>query len=421
MNLLEFYRSVLVSTGCQVDEDGLISYIGFEKNVPCYIGNLRMILPTKELLDNPDWENFVAFHPLSESNIRGESPVIKKMRLFMNTRITHVLTELMLGLLNIAADTSLHKKLSGPALPFLKAVPVANEKTVKVLGKIFNNIALEGERRVAGIYLKRGGKMEDKNYRRLATVFFPITKSIDDDSKEIFEVKLTAAEKTAITNLFYYILPGANEVDKYSFGSNSDTAPYFHALCGAYINVIRRLNSIVKMFSKHIPDADQLMTDISWEDYYDNLGVYASIIPSLPLNEGDVTDNKGTNEAKPTSHLSHLSNQFTSASEAIKPATVPFQTQQVHQPQVQQQPQQEERTDGKVEWSAVQRANPMLMHNQNPMFMQQQPIVQPAAGDYSGYRRGSPIHGNGFVMNGGGGGYPNQFQNNPAMYRTSSL
>jgi hypothetical protein len=419
MNILEFYQKVLEATGCVIDNDGLVSVTMGDIIKPCTIDGLRMSLPTKQLLDNPDWESLVAFHPMSESIIRGESPVLKKLKLLMNARITFVVSEIAMRLMEIAVDKDYHKKLSPTASEFLKTVPNVNEKSHKLLSKVFMAVTLEGEKRISSIYLKRGGILKGNNYPRVGVVSFPITESIDKEEKGIFGVQLAKADKQAFGDLFYYILPKANEVDTYSYGSNSSAAPYFQALCGAYINVIKRLNDVLRVFKKHIDNYDELVTDISWEEPLDNLGFnFSDKIPPLPMNDGESVGNNRAVTSAPISNrpMAHLVNQIADTDHVthVNQNNQPV----INQPVVQQQlPQMilpnnspaptSETEDGKIPWDDVVARNPGMFGGYPNQMNNNGMMIQPLrAGEFAGYDRGAP------VMNTNWGMPNNNFQNN---------
>lgn len=286
INLL--YKSITAAVGLQADEHGLLSMDIDGQLLPCELSGKRMALPTRTVLSQADWEHVVAFHPLSENVLRGESPVLKKLRVLMSLRVTYVLTKLMERLLEIAADHDYHKKLSPTAAEFLTRVPNADEKTVKALDKILDSLELTGDRRLVSIYLKRGGSLGGDKFSRVAVTSFPILDQFENDDHEIFGVKMRGKDKETIANLFNYLIPNGNNLEAYSAGSNSATAPYFQSLSMAYAKLAKRINTVVRVFKKHLADADQLTIETDWESMITDLDVYRDLIPSLSGNEGEV-------------------------------------------------------------------------------------------------------------------------------------
>lgn len=386
MNILDFYKRILVSAGCEVDDKGLVSRKIGENYSPLFIdGNKRLILPTKEFLDNPDWDSFCPFHPLSENIVKGESLVIKELKTLMNFKIMEVASQLSMELMDVAVDIDSHKKLGRGSVDFLKMVPNVNAKTITCLSKILCALSVKGERRLSSIYIKRGGTHNGDSYKRVAVISFPFTEEINKDEKEIYDVKLTIADKAAIKNLFYYILPNADQPGFYNAGSNCDYAPNFASLCGAFLKVMKQLNSIILVFKNRL-SADELLTDISWEEDLGVLSGFYNQIPPLPYNDGENSKVPDVNVAASVSMgspVSMVSQTPTVVVPAIQMPTmapiVPF-----NQPVMQAPVETSE--DGKVSWNSIVSRNPSLATYPQMQLMGGQP--PPAPGSYAGYDRG---------------------------------
>lgn len=414
MDILEFYTKVLNSLGCEVDDLGLVSLNDGEYNNPLFVekGNKdvndgngrRLILPTKSFLDNPDWKCLQPFHPLSESIVKGESLIIKEMKKLMYLRITTITQQLAFGLLDIAVDKDKHKKLKPAQSEFLKLVPNVNEKTITNLGKIFHTFNMNGERRLVSIYLRRGGILNEVSYKRLSVISFPLTNELNKEDRDIYDVKLTIAEKAAIVNLFYYLLPAMDQDGEYNFGSKSDYAPHFHALCGSFIKVMKSLNRVILIFKDKLDDQD-LLTDVSWEEDLEDLFKFYNVIPPLPGNEGDsVKSNEPVQgQAIPNNMVVNTSlvnnNVQAPISNISFSAPVPPVVNEVVT------------EDGKVAWNSIVSRNPQLANqNFNPGFGgMQQPQVPP--GGFAGYDRGMPTMPQ----------YGNSFQNNSILPSNSRI
>lgn len=308
MEIRQLYKSILSSLQMQADENGMITLqVGGEK-FPATCNDKRLVLPTQEVLRTADWNKVIAFHPLSENILRGESAVLKKLRGLVVFRVCEVITCLMTELTEIAADKDNHKKLSPTQSEFLSLMPKADAKTVKAFDKIFSVASQEGDHRVCSIYLKRGGHWKGNKYSRLAVTSFPITEDFDSDESEIFGQKLRKADKDAFKALFLYLLPNADSTDleEYSHGSNSMTAPYFHALMKAYIRMAKQLNKITYKFRKHLDNPDELLIDVEWEEALEDLSIYKDLIPSLSGNEGEPTSKDGEDEPVVGGSKAHL-------------------------------------------------------------------------------------------------------------------
>lgn len=388
MSVIDFYNKLFTSMGYIVEENGLISkdFCGNKSNIIIKADDKEktLILPTKQFLDNPNWDAHVPFHPLSENVVKGESLIIKELKRLMEHRFADVITTLMMELSIIAADKSGHKKLTVPQKKFLSLMPEANDKTVTVLGKILCNLSNKGERKICSLYIKRGGSIDGKSFKRLAVVSFPITEELNKEEKTIFDVKVSTAEKNAIKNLFGWIIENVDVQGFYNFGSNDETAPNFHALCGAYMKLMSQLNAKIELF-KHHEEIGNLYRELNWDVEFNDLQSFYGQIPIMPHNDGEGAKVGNTQGAVMTTTVSApiVSAPFN------QPPVAPFG--QLIQPTVSQPI--EETEEGKTSWNSIVSRNPALA---NPSFNPMMPFQQPTPpGGFAGYDRGMPVYGNG--------------------------
>lgn len=399
MELLELYKSILESIGSSVDEKGLVSIVGESQNTPNEIGDKRLVLPTSDILRAGDWRHCIAFHPMSENILRGESVVIKNLRLLMNLRLTTTAVKLASQLLGIAANTAYHGKLTPKQSEFLSAVPDASEKTVRLFDKVIQKLIIDGEYRLVSIYLKRGGTWHGSKRSRVAVVSFPIMDEFEKDERNIFGVTMSGKEKETILNLINFIFPNGNDLEEYSYGSDSQCAPYFHALLKAYVNVADRLNSITKKFKAHLDDVDELMIKTDWAAAADDLAKYRDIIPTLAGNDGE-SEQKVEPTVNPVSAMRQAALQAAAnVSGTIAPPPPPAAKPQVIAPvatlptptgygllnPTPQPVAPRVNSNGAIDFNSIVAGNPMLQQQQ---MMMQMPMQQPGSGGYNGYVRG---------------------------------
>ena len=295
------YRALLGSLGITEDAQGLLSMttLGFESPVMCT--GLRMVMPTRDVLRAANWNDWIAFHPLSESIIRKESVVVNRLRQLINYRINTNITLLMSEILGIASDTKNHHKLSPKQAEMLTVIPDVDDGTCETWSKIVGMLKDKPEYRIANIYLKAGGHVGNTAYRRAAIVTFPIMEELLSKELNIWGSKVSKRDKLAIRAAMQWLLTptGSKEIPDYSFGSNDDTAPYFHALVHAYGDVAKRLNAVAYLWRKPLGDTyKEIHTDLDWVDDFKDLSVYKGAIPNLAGNAG-LTDEPGNNVPKP--------------------------------------------------------------------------------------------------------------------------
>jgi hypothetical protein len=366
MEIRQLYKTILETLNMDIDKDGMISMRVMDELFPAMVDGKRLVFPTETLLRAGVSDNVIAFHPLSENIIRGESPVIKKLRALIIYRLSEVIYTIMDQLIHIAADKDAHPKLTPTQSEFLSLVPRADAKTVKSFEKVLGMAETDGEHRLVSIYLKRGGHWKGNKYSRVAVTSFPITDDFDTNEPEIFGVKMRKSDKEALKNLFLYIVPNGESLEEYSHGSNSMTAPYFHALMKSYLKVAKQLNKVVKRFKKHLHNADELMIDTSWESEIEDLSIYRDIIPSLKGNEGNAVEaEEKVPTVNPTNHLKEMAAKVSGMSE---PAAPPVEKPQPPTPPVPpqggqvQKPAQNPSSGNGLSWSEVVSRNPSCQH-----------------------------------------------------------
>lgn len=295
--LITLYKSVLSAAGLVATEEGLISMDFDGILTPCTVGKSpakRLVLPIPEILNNPNWNATIAFHPMSESLLRGESEVLRKLKALLMVRVLATTSDLAIQLMAIAVNVAAQKKLSPTQHEYLSAVGDVSENTFKDLTKITGSLTIEKGDQLINMYLKRAGQWKGKGYSRVAVTTFPLMEELSTPGKEVFGHNLASLKnKKAIKALFDYILPETEDVDRYSYGTNSDIAPYFTAMMSSFTKVAKQLNSITYKFRKHLDDADKLMIDIEYDKELNDLGKYRDIIPTLTGNEGVLLDKSG--------------------------------------------------------------------------------------------------------------------------------
>lgn len=289
MELVELYKSILASLNVFVADDGscFLDY-GDGKQHPVVIDGKTMVLPTREVLNRGLGDTRIGFHPLSENIQRGESPVIRKTKILVAARVTQVISDLFETFVGLAANPKLHAKLSPSQKELLQALPDADERSVNDLDKIYAAMSDDAKRKLVSIYLRRGGTLRLEKFARVAVIRFPILSEFENEDRTVFGVKLRKADYVGFPKLFEFMLPSSDGDSGYSYGSNDMYAPYLDALLNAFWLVADRLNKMVDMFKKHLPNADRLRIDLSWAEAMKENGwaKYRDQIPALEGNEG---------------------------------------------------------------------------------------------------------------------------------------
>ncbi len=299
MQIIDFYTSLLASLDVVADEKGLLSIRQPDgQTFPCTIDGKRLILPNKEFLRNPNLDDYIPFHPMSESIlVGGESAVLKSLRKFVKLRLNSVAGVLISELMRIAVEKDDHKKLTPKQTDLLAhlkdVIPATHAASTKFLEQVTN----ANDRSLISVYLKPGGTWKGNKYSKVAITSFPPMKDFERDDKTLFGIEIGAKrDKNILKDLFLYIFEDAESPEEYSFGSNDLSAPLFHALMSMFVIAAKRLNKVTKKFSNLLVNPDMLTIDLSWEPILSELHTMRDKIPPLGGNEGSEVD--GTAAAK---------------------------------------------------------------------------------------------------------------------------
>lgn len=308
--LLDFYVKSLESTGTQVNEAGMVmKEQTADVSLPVTVlNNEPLVIPTKERQKAGDWEGVQPFHPMSENSLRGESVVLKKLRVLTAARISDVIVNVMESLMTIAADPSRHAKLPPKASEFLDALTKVDAKTLKSLGKVLDLVSVTGDHRLVSFYFRRPGEQRKESFTRVCRVDMPILDELDNEESTIFGVKMRQNDKPAILGLFAWLLDLDLDQDKkglkeqldvlYSKGTHSLTVPYFYCLMSSYAKIVTALNAKIKLFKKVEPEMVKLWTtDVSWAEQLEDLARFRDVIPALKGNEGAVSSHPTKKES----------------------------------------------------------------------------------------------------------------------------
>jgi len=288
-DLLGLYSGILKSLLINTTPEG-IAYMDLEgTHIPVAIGEKTLILPTAMALKDANWNQYMAFHPLSENVYRSESVVLKKLKGLINQRLTSVISRLFIELTDLAADPESIDKLTPQQKEIFSLLPKANGKTSEKFAKVFNSLSISSKSRLINIYIKRGGKYRGEDYSQVAVTTFPVRDYFDNEDNTIFDINLgSKKDMSAFKALWNYILPlPEGDEEFYNHGSRSFVAPRFDALLHAYLKVAKKLNSVTWLFRKHLEDSTELMINHEWEKQLEELAIYRDLVPALEGNNGD--------------------------------------------------------------------------------------------------------------------------------------
>ncbi len=286
MDITALYKSILQSLNVVSDDSGLLS-LSLHKVSPVTIGDKRLALPTRDILNNADFSKVMVFHPLSEDITKSESAVLQRVRKLVSLRIITSLQLLATELLAIAASPDLHGTLTPTQhKTLLKPLSRADGSTLSQLSDIMGKLSLTGNQKLVNLYLKRGGKLDGVGYTRSAIVSFPMLNELENTDRKVYGTTLKVENQKTIKALFELILPKYSIPETYSFGSNSKVAPYFHAMVGAYGKIATRLNAVAEEYKAVLTCYKDVVIEIDWLDYVADLTPFNNKLEPMEGNMG---------------------------------------------------------------------------------------------------------------------------------------
>ena len=284
MKLLDIYASILKFVGLEADQHGYINTVINNSKEPATINGLQMIMPTTDHLRNFKPTEEIIFHPLTENSLRGESEVLQKIKLTLNVKLNYTIGIIAQNLLNIIASPEVHSSLTPEQFELLLSVKDADEKSVtNFTSCMVTGAKTRSDRLFINIYLKRGGSHRNKRYARVGVTSFPFYYELLNDKVDKIRVK----DKETFKQLFQFMFPGIDDEEEYNYGSSCQVAPYLDSLLKTATITAARLNDLVSLYKEHIDDADELVFESNWLEYFDDLNALSQQIRDIPVQFGN--------------------------------------------------------------------------------------------------------------------------------------
>lgn len=374
-DLAQGYMGILSAMGVKVNTDGSLTQTigGVEQQL--LVKDKPLTIPLDDVVKNYT-DEIVLFHPLSENIMLGESPVLQQLRVIAMNHLTEQINKMVEVILKIAIDPETTKEMSPSQVDLLRCANGADANTLKNWQAVVRRTNTENPHtRVVSLFLKRGGELGGRSYKRVCVVNFDLYEKLTETDNKLqgFGVKLRKTDIQVLTRIFETIFPRIDEQDSYSIGSDSLIAPYFDALIRGFRSVNGALNLIGKQLKKPIKS----ITGESYEgkdDYlksFEDLTVWRDVLPVMPLNDGDRNDRRQEVPPEPVQQPQVVQQQQPQPSPFYQQPAQPVQQPVYQQPQPVQQP----------TYQQPQQTAPVNVANSYPSLnqqMQQQAMMQQA-------------------------------------------
>lgn len=282
--LINFYKSVLESVDCKIDEDDIVNVLSPDGKMlsPQVINiegkSLILKLPTTNVLRNGDWNEIAGFHPAAESIFSGQSEIINMLNTRINLKLYKSTLEMAVTIGAMAANKNIRKKLTLKQMELIGSIPEMTVAGMKYLQQVITKgTGIIGDRPLLNLHLNRGDTIDGIKFSRTCTLLTPIL----DEPDPFYKITSSGKSQLAVRALYEKVFPKVR-----SYGSNSKDIPYLESLLLCYYNAANHLNGLRKLLGKYKGETKDIQLD-----WFSNLDKVKSLskkyIPqSLPGNTG---------------------------------------------------------------------------------------------------------------------------------------
>lgn len=375
------YKSILKFAGLEADKEGYIRLVGDDSKDQFLVNGKALVLPTDEQLRSMSSQK-MAFHPLAESTIRGESLVIQKLKDTINTNLGLRFGYLGQELIRIVSSTAIQQRLNPEQAEVIIRIKDADDTTIVNWNNVLRQLVLKRPTRgFLNIFLRRGGDYQGQKYSRVGITTFPFYKELQSGEQDV--AKIRKKDIPTFIQIHQAIFPEIDIDEAYNFGFRGQVAPFLCTLLITSAKLAFRMNEMVELFKDYFEDADMIRSDVSWLSDIENADNLSSLIRKIPLQEGN--DGSLVLSEQPQSSTSPAAVPTNLATPVPPTPVAPPTPQQVQQPwqapqpqwqqptsptSVQSQPVPEMYTPRGLNFKTVMATNPSVAYGPNTLATQ---------------------------------------------------
>jgi hypothetical protein len=293
MEIQKIYTDILAFAGKKVDDQGQVYALVNEDKQYTMVKGLPVVLPTDAQLRSGNLKEKVIFHPLSENILnQGEPDTVVMLRKCINIRLNYSFGIIAQSLLRLAASPKLHQQLSPDQTELLVVLKDADATMLKHWSELIQKVFIQ-KKSFVDIYVRYGGTYKGQRYFRVGVTSFPVYEELKAEKGALFGVNLRNKDRLTLRELYRFILPGIDLPEQYSFGSNSNVAPYLEALMHSAMNVAGRFNATMEQYQDYMIDEsagvtmDMLRFSADWVEAFENLDGLLPLIRRIPPQLGN--------------------------------------------------------------------------------------------------------------------------------------
>lgn len=305
-NLIQIYKDILSTAWMTANEKGVISRLidpeTGEKSPVMIEDNTdnkkkkTAVLPIKENLVGLDNSEFLVIHPLNENPSKPASPVVDFLRRMMSVRLNWVLSTMLPELLVFASSPAKHDLLKPEQLDILTCLADAGKDSASKFLKLLEaSKAKNGHfATIVSVYLTRGGVVKEKTYHRAAIVKFTLYEELIKAGSDnvVMGVKLSKKDRDLFKKLFERVIPGIDNPQHYSTGSNANVAPFMDSMMNTFLKLFSITNDMVENYRVVFSIPDLMIVPMEWSDELMDIDSLSSIVRLVPPQRGNEGDSR---------------------------------------------------------------------------------------------------------------------------------
>ena len=305
-NLIQIYKDILSTAWMTANEKGVISRLidpeTGEKSPVMIEDNTdnkkkkTAVLPIKENLVGLDSNEFLVIHPLNENPSKPASPVVDFLRRMMSVRLNWVLSTMLPELLVFASSPAKHDLLKPEQLDILTCLADAGKDSASKFLKLLEaSKAKNGHfATIVSVYLTRGGVVKEKTYHRAAIVKFTLYEELIKAGSDnvVMGVKLSKKDRDLFKKLFERVIPGIDNPQHYSTGSNANVAPFMDSMMNTFLKLFSITNDMVENYRVVFSIPDLMIVPMEWSDELMDIDSLSSIVRLVPPQRGNEGDSR---------------------------------------------------------------------------------------------------------------------------------
>lgn len=293
--LIRQYHQLLPLARLVADEKGNIRALTStgERKIHLIKGK-PAVLPTKLMMNSENSSEYTFFHPFLEDAARNVTEVVDDYKNRAVTTLGLAIIELMKQLSSIASSERHAVPLDTTQTKMMRDLKELDAKVAEQISSVLVAIMGNTDHRKTlwpiKIFMGRRGesKREENSstYSRWANVSFPlytaalaeIAHKPEKGSRKLAGVSVSEKTLRCIKALYEYIFDKVEEADWYTSGSDSDVAPFMHALMKSLSVVVLEINESIELF-KEQPGFAELELPSDWTESINGLdALYNEIV-----------------------------------------------------------------------------------------------------------------------------------------------